>query len=105
MENRIFANGSDGVNFRGERAPNAPHRNTFLKNIIEDNGVKEGGYGLSFNSPAEDVLLKENKIRDTGKGTQKAAVMVYKNGLPVKMEGNKISGHPEGDILSEKDQE
>ena len=104
-ENKIYQNGSDGVNFRGERASNAPHRNTFLKNIIEDNGVKEGGYGLSFNSPAEDVLLKENTIRDTGKGTQKAAVMVYKNGLPVNMVGNIITGHPEGDILSEKDQE
>ncbi|MFH1965387.1 MAG: right-handed parallel beta-helix repeat-containing protein [Acidobacteriota bacterium] len=104
-ENHIFENGSDGVNFRGERAANAPHRNTFLKNIIENNGVKEGGYGLSFNSPAKDVLLEENTIRDTGKGTQKAGIMVYENGLPVNMVGNIISGHPEGDILSEKDQE
>jgi lysophospholipase L1-like esterase len=103
-ENKIYANGSDGVNFRGERAPNAPHRSTFLKNIIENNGIKEAGYGLSFNSPAEDVLLKENIIRDTGKGTQKAGIMIYENGLPVKMENNKISGHPEGDVLSEKDQ-
>ena len=104
-ENRIFANGSDGVNFRGERAPNAPHRNIFLKNIVEDNGVREGGYGFSFNSPAEDVLLRENIIRDTGKGTQKAGILIMENGLPVKMEGNEISGHPEGDVVSEKDQE
>ncbi len=103
MENRIFANGSDGVNFRGERAPNAPHRNTFLKNIVEDNGTKEGGYGFSFNSPAEDVVLRENTIRDTGKGTQKAGIMIFKNGLQVKMQNNMISGHQEGEVLSEMD--
>jgi hypothetical protein len=65
-------NGSDGVNFRGERPVNAPHRNT-LQNTI---------------------------IRDTGKGTQKAAALINKNGLVVEMENNKISGHSESEIVS-----
>ena len=104
VENRIFNNGSDGVNFRGERASNAPHRCTFLKNVVENNGVKDGGYGFAFDSPAEDVVLKENIIRDTGKGTQKAGIMIHEKGLPVKLEGNVISGHPEGDLVSEKDE-
>ena len=97
--NHIYENGSDGVNFRDESAANAPHRNTLQNNIIENNGVNGGGYGLSFDSPAEDIVVKDNIIRDTGKGTQKAAVLIDKNGLPVEMKNNKISGHPESDIL------
>ena len=103
-DNHIYSNGSAGVNFRGERAANAPHRNTFFKNIIENNGVKNGGYGFSFNSPAEDVILKNNIIRDTQSGAQKAAVKINENGLPVQMIDNKISGHPDGDIIFEKEQ-
>ncbi|MBW6535172.1 MAG: right-handed parallel beta-helix repeat-containing protein, partial [Mariniphaga sp.] len=45
--NHIYENGSDGVHLRGERESNAPHRNTFVKNIIENNGTKNGGYGFS----------------------------------------------------------
>lgn len=94
--NHIFENGSDGVRFRYEKSSNAPHQNTFVGNIVENNGLDsaEGGFGFSFNSPAECVLLKENTIRDTGGGTQKAAVFVDEDGLPVRMEKNKISGHP-----------
>lgn len=105
LENKIFNNGSDGVNFRGERASNAPHRCTFEKNLVENNGTREGGYGFSFNSPAEDVVLRENIIRDTGNGTQKVGIMIYENGLPVNMENNRITGHPEGDVVFEKDQD
>ena len=91
-DNHIYENGGDGVHLRGERAANAPHRNTFVDNIIENNGVDGGGYGFSINSPAEDVVLQGNTFRDTGKGTQKAAVMIYKGGRPAKMIDNKISG-------------
>ena len=99
--NHVFENGSDGIHLRGERASNAPHRNTFVNNVIENNGVKDKeGYGFSINCAAEDVVLKDNIIRDTGKGTQKAAVMIYKSGIPVKMVNNVISGHPE--VVREK---
>ncbi len=89
-DNHIYANGDDGVHFRGETAANAPHRNTFINNIVENNN----GYGFSFNSPAEDVVLVENIIRDTKDGVQKAAVKIMQNGLPVKMINNTIAGHP-----------
>lgn len=94
--NHIFENGSHGVYFRYEKEANAPHRNTFVGNIVENNGrdSKQGGFGFCFNSPAKNVVLKDNTIRDTGGGTQKAAVFVEKDGLPVKMENNAISGHP-----------
>ncbi|MBN2414141.1 right-handed parallel beta-helix repeat-containing protein [candidate division KSB1 bacterium] len=102
-ENHIYENGSDGVNFRSERESNAPHRNVFRNNVVENNGAINGGYGFSFNSPAKDVVLEYNIIRNTGKGTQKAGVCIYKNGLPVSLKENNMSGHPDGDVVSEKD--
>ena len=101
--NHIFENGSDGVNLRGEREANAPHRNTFSNNIIENNGIKGSGYGFSVNSPVKDVVLKNNIIRDNLKGTQVAGVFIFENGSAVKLENNKINGHSMGDLVYEKD--
>jgi hypothetical protein len=100
--NHIFENGSDGVNLRGERESNAPHRNTFIRNIIENNGTKNGGYGFSINSPARDLVLKENIFRSNGSKSQKAAVYMYANGLKPLLENNRIESHPEGEVLTEK---
>jgi hypothetical protein len=100
--NHIYENNSHGVNFRRESAANAPHRNTFTKNILENNGVVSGGYGFYIDSPAQNLVLKNNIIRDTGNGTQKAAVFISKNGLPVKMSDNKMSGHSDGDVVHAK---
>ena len=103
-KNHIYNNGSDGINLRGERAINAPHRNIFKDNIIENNGKKNGGYGMSFNSPAEEVKVFGNTIRDTGSGTQKAGLFFYENALPVTLEGNEMGGHKLGDVAYESDQ-
>lgn len=100
--NHIFENGSDGVHLRGERETNAPHRNTFVKNTIENNGTKNGGYGFSINSPARDLVLKENIFRSSGDKTQKAAVYIQSNGLPPELINNQMEGHPEGEVLKEK---
>lgn len=95
--NHIFDNGSDGVNLRGEPEKNAPHRNTFVNNIIENNN----GYGFSINSPAKDLLLKENTFKNS-KNTQKAAIYVYSNGLEPKLENNKFDKHELGELVFEK---
>ena len=100
--NHIFENGSDGVHLRGERESNAPHRNTFVENIIENNGTKNGGYGFSVNSPAQDLVLKKNIFRSTGEKTQKAAVYIQSNGLSPELINNQMEGHPEGDVVEEK---
>jgi hypothetical protein len=100
--NHIFENGSDGVHLRGERESNAPHRNTFVKNTIENNGTKNGGYGFSINSPARDLVLKENIFRSTRDKTQKAAVYIQSNGLQPELINNQMEGHPEGEVLKEK---
>ena len=99
--NHIFRNGSDGVNLRGERESNAPHRNTFVRNIIENNGTRGGGHGFSINSPARDLILKNNTFNSTGGKTQKAAIYIHSNGLPPEMENNKIGPHPLGKVVNE----
>ena len=99
--NTITDNGGDGISLRGEKDLNAPHRSIFRKNVIANNGTKDGGYGLSVNSKAEGVVLEENIISNSGNGKQIAAVMLMKNSLPVRMLSNTISGHPKGDIVKE----
>lgn len=94
-DNNISGNGADGVHLRGETDLNAPHRNIFKNNLIENNGAKEKGYGFSVNCHAEGVVLEENTIRNTGTGKQVAAVLLTSNSLPVELKNNKISGHPE----------
>jgi hypothetical protein len=98
-DNHIFENGSDGIQLRGDLPQNAPHRSIFRSNLIENNGVKEKGYGLSVNCQATGVVLEDNIIRNTGKGKQTAAVLETDNSLPVEMKNNKISGHPEKELI------
>ncbi|MGM0531265.1 MAG: right-handed parallel beta-helix repeat-containing protein [Bacteroidota bacterium] len=100
--NHIFRNASDGVHLRGERETNAPHRNTFIENIIENNGIDSSGYGFSINSPAQDLLLKNNLFRSTGQKTQKAALYIQSNGLMPELINNQMEGHPQGEIIEEK---
>jgi hypothetical protein len=97
-DNHIYENGSDGVQLRGETSLNAPHRTIFKNNLIENNGVKEKGYGIAINSKAEGVVLEDNIIRNTGTGKQLAAVLLTVNSLPVEMKNNKISG----EVVKEK---
>ena len=94
-KNQISDNGRDGINLRNESRSNAPHRSVFKNNLVENNGWKKGGYGFSFNSPAEGVILEGNTIQNTKGNSQKAAVLIDKNGIPVILRNNKISGHPE----------
>ena len=96
-KNHIFNNKSDGVNLRGERESNAPHRNTFINNIIENNV----GFGFSVNSPAQDLVLKENEFKNSAK-TQKAAIYIYAGGSTPKLENNRFDKHELGEMVFEK---
>jgi hypothetical protein len=102
VNNHIYNNASDGVNLRGERESNAPHRNTFLSNTIENNGTQGAGYGFSINSPASDILLKENRFLNSS-GSQKAAIYVYKAGLEPELENNHFDKHELGELIFEKE--
>lgn len=100
-DNHVYENGADGISLRGELPANAPHRTIIRNNIIENNGMKEKGYGISVNCKAEGVIAEDNTIRNTGKGNQVAAVLLTVNSLPIDMKNNKISGHQEGEIIKE----
>ena len=95
--NHIYNNKNDGVNLRGEREPNAPHRNTFISNTIENNV----GYGFSVNSAAKDLVLKDNIFKNSAK-SQKAAIYIYKDGSTPKLENNKFDKHELGEMVFEK---
>lgn len=94
--NHIYGNKNDGVNLRGEREPNAPHRNSFINNIIENNV----GYGFSINSRASDLLLKDNVFKNSAK-TQKAAIYIYEGGSTPKIENNVFEKHELGEMIFE----
>lgn len=96
-KNYIYNNQGDGVNLRGERESNAPHRNTFVNNIIENNV----GFGFSINSPARDLVLKENEFKNSAK-TQKAAIYIYAGGSTPKLENNRFDKHELGEMVFEK---
>jgi hypothetical protein len=95
--NHVFNNKSDGINLRGERESNAPHRNTFVNNIIENNV----GFGFSVNSPAQDLVLKENEFKNSAK-SQKAAIYIYNGGSTPKLENNRFDKHELGEMVFEK---
>lgn len=99
-DNHIYENKSDGINLRGERESNAPHRNTFIRNTIENNGTDGGAYGFSINSPAQDLKLVENSFLNSMK-TQKAAIYVYKAGLKPELTDNQFDPHELGELVSE----
>ena len=96
-QNKVYNNQNDGINLRGEREANAPHRNTFVNNVIENNH----GYGFSVNSPAKDLVLKDNFFRNSAK-TQKAAIFIYNNGSTPELINNKFDEHELGDLVYEK---
>jgi len=97
--NHIFENNNNGVYFRDEDPKNSPHRNSFINNVVENNGNEKGGYGFFFNGNALGVLLENNIIRDNKTGTQKAAIFLNKNTPKPKEVNNKMSGHQLGNIV------
>lgn len=99
VNNHIYQNGRHGVCFADYGAANNSNRNLFADNIIEDNGTKESGAGFSVNSNMRDITIQKNTIRDSGKGTQKCAVLIEKGAENIQVQDNIMSGHPDGDIV------
>ncbi len=97
FKNHVFENLSDGINLRGEREANAPHRNTFVNNIIENNN----GFGFSVNSPAKDLVLRGNSFKNSAK-TQKAAIYIYEGGSTPQLENNEFDKHELGEMVFQK---
>ena len=73
--NQILANHGDGIFFRNETLPMAAHRNRLEENFIENNGVGEEVAGIRIRGQTNDLVLKDNIIRDTREGdSQKQTV-------------------------------
>ncbi len=100
--NHIYGNGRNGVWFNEYGVQNNSHRNEFVDNIVEDNGTREPGHGFSLVSAVRDIRIHRNTIRDSGRGTQRCAILLGGGALGVQLEGNTMAGHPDGDIVRAK---
>jgi parallel beta-helix repeat protein len=99
VNNRISENGEHGVYFRKEIEQNGAHRNTFRDNVVENNGIKSGGYGFYVDGATTDILIEHNTIRNTAGGQQKAGVFIGEKAARVKVLENQMSGHEKGDVV------
>jgi len=93
--NHVYENGFQGVYFRDETEENSGHRNTFINNMIENNGVKQKSYGFYIGGETHDIIIKNNTIRSTGKGNQTTAIFIGKKSSNITLEDNVISGSQE----------
>ncbi len=93
--NHVYENGNHGVLFRNENEQNAGHRNTFINNIIENNGMKRESSGFYIGGETHDVVIKDNTIRSSGKGQQSTAIFIGKKCSAITTSDNSISGSKE----------
>ncbi len=93
--NHVYENGLHGVFFRNENEQNSGHRNTFINNVIENNGIRRESAGFWIGGETRDIIISDNVIRSTGKGNQSTAIHVGKKSSNVTATGNKISGSKE----------
>jgi parallel beta-helix repeat protein len=98
--NHVYENGSHGVLFRNENEQNSGHRNTFVKNTIENNGISRESAGFYIGGETHDVSITNNIIRSEGKGKQTIAIFIGKKSTKITATENKISGSK--DIVYEK---
>ncbi len=63
--NQVRGNHAGGVLFRDETIGMAGHRNRLEDNLIENNGADRPVAGIRIRGETRDVVLKQNRIRDT----------------------------------------
>jgi len=97
-KNVINNNGGDGIYIREEDIQNSPHRNTFVANTIENNK----GYGVYVGSDIHDLEFRNNVIKSTKQGTQRAAFYLANKNYKIRQANNDISGHTEGNVVYAK---
>lgn len=90
--NHLYENGQHGVFFRNETEQNGGHRNTFVNNIVENNGTARESCGFYIGGVTHDITIENNIIRSTGKGNQAAALFLGKNSSKIKFNNNEVSG-------------
>jgi parallel beta-helix repeat protein len=92
--NVVRSNHQDGVFFRNETLGMAAHRNRLEENVIENNGVDGEAAGIRIRGYTNDLVFKNNIIRDTRNGEaqkQTVGIRIEENVGQVTLDGNKIT--------------
>jgi parallel beta-helix repeat protein len=93
QENEVRGNHQDGVFFRNETLGMAGHRNRLERNLIEDNGVKGDASGIRVRGETQDLVFRNNIIRDTRPSEarkQSVGIRIEEEAGKVVLEGNQI---------------
>jgi parallel beta-helix repeat protein len=96
--NTIRSNGECGLYFRNESTAMAAHRNRIEDNTIENNGVKKPSPGIRIRGYTNDLVFKENTIRDTresGQQTQTVGILIEEHVGEVVLKDNRIQAQDE----------
>jgi len=91
--NFVRLNKQDGVFFRNESLGMAAHRNRLEDNIIENNGAGGQAAGIRIRGQTNDLIFKNNTIRDTrpqDSQTQAVGILLEEQVGNVALDGNKI---------------
>jgi len=103
--NVVRANHQDGVFFRNETLGMAAHRNRLEENVIENNGINSEAAGIRIRGYTNDLVFKNNIIRDTRNADsqkQTVGISIEEHVGQITLDGNKITAkttiddrHPE----------
>jgi parallel beta-helix repeat protein len=91
--NFVRMNKRDGVFFRNESLGMAAHRNRLEDNVIENNGADGQAAGIRIRGETNDLIFKNNTIRDTrpqDSQTQAVGILIEEQVGNVELDGNKI---------------
>ena len=91
--NIVRLNHQDGIFFRNETLGMAAHRNRLEENVIENNGVGREAAGIRIRGETNDLIFKNNVIRDTrpdGSRTQTVGIRIEERVGQVILDGNTI---------------
>jgi len=91
--NVVRSNKQDGIFFRNETLGMAAHRNCLEENVIENNGVGRQVAGIRIRGQTNDLIFKNNVIRDTrpeASQTQTVGIRIEEQVGQVVLDGNKI---------------
>jgi len=92
--NVVRSNHQDGVFFRNETLGMAAHRNRLEDNIIENNGVDKEAAGIRIHGYTNDLVFKNNIIRDTrntDSQKQTVGIRIEEHVGQITLEDNKIT--------------
>ena len=92
--NVVRSNHQDGVFFRNETLGMAAHRNRLEENVIENNGVGREAAGIRIRGYTNDLVFKNNIIRDTRnteEQKQTVGIRIEDHVGQITLDGNKVT--------------